>query len=328
MLYPYQGKRNQEYLKQRMDDRWRKWLAKRIPASKQVVLNQKRVFILPTGMGAGYLATTFLLFIAGVNYNNTLVMCLSFLMVSLFVVTIVQTFANLSGLIIIAGKTQPSFAGGESQFEIILARSGNRQHHAILCQWHDFLSAPRSLTDNERAPVKMLLPTDKRGLFRPKRLKLQSDYPLGLCRAWTWIDLDMSAWVYPKPLSYESSFQRTRSEQEGDTVAVDASDDFFGLRNYSEGDSLATVDWKAFARHNKLYTKVYQGHQSASTWLRWEDLPEPNVEKKLSYLCYLVLEHSKTNVDYGLQLPNVSNPPGSGKEHELQCLLALAKFQS
>ena len=59
---------------------------------------------------------TFLLFVAGVNYDNTMILNFSFFLVSLFVVNILQTFSNLSGMEVSAGHSEPAFVGAEAKF--------------------------------------------------------------------------------------------------------------------------------------------------------------------------------------------------------------------
>jgi len=70
--------------------RWQAWLDRRLPPQNRIVLNQKKIFILPSWMGIGYLFTTLLLFLAGVNYENSLILNFSFFLGSLFVVSILQ----------------------------------------------------------------------------------------------------------------------------------------------------------------------------------------------------------------------------------------------
>ena len=77
---------------------YERWLARRLPAASQIVLDQKRIFIFPTGYGFFYLLVAALLFIGGINYENNLILALSFLMASLFLVAILHTFRNLSAL--------------------------------------------------------------------------------------------------------------------------------------------------------------------------------------------------------------------------------------
>ncbi|HVL00282.1 MAG TPA: hypothetical protein VM553_10745, partial [Dongiaceae bacterium] len=158
--------------------RWQRWLDRRIPPCREVVLDQRRIFIFPTLMGGGYLLTAFLLFIAGINYDNSLILNFSFFLGSLFIVAILHTFSNLSGLAINAGTTEPAFAGTEAKFNLHLGKSRRKDHCSILLEWQGFAAEPRNLIEAEKVPVQMLLPTRMRGLFHPERLKITSIYPL------------------------------------------------------------------------------------------------------------------------------------------------------
>ena len=82
---------------------WQRWLDRRLPRARQVQLDQRRIFIFPTGYGFLYLLVSVLLFFGGINYENNLILGLCFLMVSLFLVAILHTFRNLSGLSLRAG---------------------------------------------------------------------------------------------------------------------------------------------------------------------------------------------------------------------------------
>lgn len=306
--------------------RWLAWLNRRIPPTREVTLNQKRVFIFPSWMGLGYLVTALLLFVAGINYENSLILNFSFLLGSLFIVAILQTFSNLSGLTITAGHTESAFAGSESRFTIHFSKSGKKSHHSIQCQWEGYKTEPQNLVSEEKVSVELLLPTGRRGRFKPGRLKLETVYPLGLCRSWTWIDLDMWCWVYPKPITCELPASGSVSKSEGDSVTTEGNEDFDGLRSFRESDSLRMVDWKSYARTGSLFTKQFHGYQSKSLWIDWENVPGGNLELKLSHMCFLVLEYAKTDIAFGLRLGNLEIEPGTGKQHELACLDALARY--
>ncbi|RLT98639.1 MAG: DUF58 domain-containing protein [Ketobacter sp.] len=306
---------------------WDAWLDRRIPARSRVTLTQKRIFILPTWMGMGYLLTTFLLFVAGVNYDNSMILNFSFFLGSLFVVSILQTFSNVSGMVISAGHTEPAFCGSEAKFVIHLEKSRKKEHHSIFCSWCGYQSKAYNLIQEQQVALVTLLPTQQRGRYRPGRFKLHSIYPFGLCQAWTWVDLDMFALVYPRPIECELNTTSRSDGEEGSHVVMEGQDDFAGLRAFNPSDSLKTVDWKAFARRNVLYTKQFQGYQAKSAWLRWNEIAVGDVERRLSGLCYWVLQFSKTNEPYGLELPGVTINPGVGKQHEENCLTALAEYR-
>ncbi len=320
------GKVPRRFLTGYIRARWQRWLDQRIPSTRHALLDQRRLFIFPTGMGFGYLLTAFLLFIAGINYDNSLILNFSFFLGSLFVVTILQTFSNLSGLMIDAGTTEPAFAGTEAKFNLLLAKSRKKNHYAVELQWHGFEAASNNLIEEEKIPVQMLLKTEKRGVFRPQRLRITSVYPLGIVRAWSWIALDMECLVYPKPIACELQAQVDATQADGTVVIPEGKDDFDGLRNYQQTDPLSAVDWKAYARVGQLYTKRFHGLQSEARWLDWESMPTLHVELKLSYLCYWVMEYSRKNLVFGLQLPGIRIAPDAGLEHQRRCLEALARY--
>lgn len=303
-----------------------RWLDRRIPPTRHVVLDQKRVFIFPTLMGFAYLLTAFLLFIAGINYDNSLILNFSFFLGSLFVVTILQTFANLSGLVIDAGTTEPAFAGTEAKFNLHLSKSRKKSHFALSLQWYDFISEGHNLGTEEKIPVQMLVHAPRRGLFKPSRLRIQSVYPLGLVRSWTWIALDMECLVYPKPIPCDLPAGQEGSGSEGSVVVPEGKDDFDGLRAFQNTDSLTTVDWKAYARFGQLYTKKFHGVQADSRWLSWDAMASTDSELRLSHLCYWVMEYSRKGIVFGLRIPGQQITPDSGVEHQRRCLEALARY--
>ncbi|HET8704686.1 MAG TPA: hypothetical protein VFM46_00180, partial [Pseudomonadales bacterium] len=79
--------------------RWKKWLDHRIPPTRHIQLTQKRIFILPTKQGGFFAFMVFLLFLGGTNYQNSLLLAMSFLMGSLFILAILHTYRNLSGVV-------------------------------------------------------------------------------------------------------------------------------------------------------------------------------------------------------------------------------------
>ena len=93
---------------------WQRWLDRRLPRARQVQLDQRRIFIFPTGYGFLYLLVSVLLFFGGINYENNLILGLCFLMIGLFVVAILHTYRNLSGLILRAGGGRSSSSLGSS----------------------------------------------------------------------------------------------------------------------------------------------------------------------------------------------------------------------
>ena len=74
-------------------------------------LNHRRIFILPTKRGLGFALLMLLLLLIAFVYNNNLVYMLTFLLASIFFITILHTYKSLSGLIVQKGRSKAVFAG-------------------------------------------------------------------------------------------------------------------------------------------------------------------------------------------------------------------------
>ncbi|HET8711254.1 MAG TPA: DUF58 domain-containing protein [Spongiibacteraceae bacterium] len=303
------------------------WLTKRIPTARSVTLDQRRIFIFPSRAGLAFLLVLAVMLIAAINYQNNMAFALVFFLFSLFIVAILHTFSNLSGLRIEALRGYPTFAGESAEFEVRLGRTRERAHHAIELAWPGQPMAKLSLLDAQAATVKLFYRADRRGLLRPRRLLVQTYYPLGLLRAWTWIDLDIMALVYPRPLAGPRPLSEEGEVDSGNRVLKKGSDDFYGFRPYRSGDNLRHVLWRAYAKGQPLQAKQFAETYVQSHWLDY-DACDGDREKRLSVLCYWVLESERKGDVFGLRLPGVTLEQDSGAEQRERALRQLALFQT
>ncbi len=301
------------------------WLNRRLPRSHSATLNQRRIFILPTRNGLYFLLMTVVLFLGGINYANSLILLVALMLVSLFLVAILHTYANLSGLTLESGRTQPAFVGQEAAIGIRL-HSGRREHQSIQLSWPGLLPQRLDLVDNASCAIKLLLPVTQRGLCRPPRLRVESCYPLGLLRAWSWVALDSQCLVYPQAIEDSYPLRDARGGGQGERLAQQGSDDFDGLRRYQDGDNPRRIAWKSYAREGRLYTKVFASYSAEAHWLEWGAYAGMAQEARLSRLCYWVLRLNQQQRRFGLRLPGVELPPDYGDPHRLRCLKALALY--
>jgi uncharacterized protein (DUF58 family) len=183
-----------------------------------------------------------------------------------------------------------------------------------------------NLVDNDSCQVQLHMAVDKRGWFSPGRLLVESTYPLGLLRCWTWIDLDIHALVYPRPLASADLPGLATDTPDGAAAQVMGNDDFYGFRTYRKGDSLRQVHWKGLAKGQGVQTKQYTAYADRSVWLDWELFPGLGVEQRLSHLCFGVLEFANRREEYGVRLAGLVIEPAVGEKHRDQVLKELALF--
>ena len=211
---------------------FRAWRDRRVPPDNSIRLSQRNIFILPTREGIYFAGVMMLMVLAGVNYQNSLIFALAFLLASMFMVSILHTFRNLSGLVIRARTSRPAFAGEDAEFEIVVSRHGKRTHEALLMGWDRSMMQDVDLIDETEVNVRLFVPTRRRGRFNPGRMLVETRYPVGLVRAWCWVDLDMSTLVYPRPIPAGEIPEAITTSRDGESVKRDGADDFHGLLNF------------------------------------------------------------------------------------------------
>lgn len=306
---------------------FKNWLNRRLPPRRSISLTRTNVFIFPARAGFAFLAAVSILWLIATNYENNLVFILCFLLVSLFVVSILHTYSNLAGIQITAIRSKAAFVGEDAEFELQVQRNNKRHYENLLLSWKGMPPQIINLTDQGQQRIKLYLTATQRGWLKPGRLLVQTYYPVGLLRAWTWLDLDIDTLVYPKPVSAGPVPLSEGTQGQGDLSRGLGSEDFFGLKKYRAGESLRHVAWKQYARGQGLYTKEYAASVDRRLWLDWDYLAGMDRESRLSRLCYWVLESAKTTDEYGLRLPNIEIAPGKGIDHMERLLRTLALFE-
>lgn len=310
-------------LRQRFRVWWGRWLHRRIPPTPLVCLDHRRIFIFLSGPGVVMLAVVTALFIAGINYANNLLLLTAFLLASVLNTTILHTYRQLSGLTVEGVQADEVYAGDRAGFRLRLTAKPGRQHAGLIVDWEgESMPIPALATAEE---VVAFLATKKRGRYHPARLRLQSRYPFGLLRAWTWLDPGLSAVVYPRPIAGPMPAgvdSAAGSEEQGGRQP--GADEYEGLRRYVPGDSLAHVSWKHLARGRGMHVKEYSQPIGASQWLDWQSLPGMDVESRLSRLCWWVRALSAGDQPFGLRLPGIEVAVATGLAHRDHCLRLLA----
>lgn len=304
---------------------WR-WVARRAPRSESVTLRHKSIYVLPTTQGWGFLLVVALLWLLGTNYENNLVLGAAFLLLSLMIVSVVHAFRNLSGLTLSSVKAHSAFAGEYVEFDLLLAAAPGSRHESLVLAWDESLVVEADIELAGETVVTLPHRARRRGWLQPQRLKLQSYYPLGLIRAWSWVQLETRALIYPAPRPTDQPPLVHASAHRGEELSEENREEFQGFLTYRPGAPLAHVAWKLYAREQGLYLKDYRGYQSEQVWLDWEGLPGLDTESRLSRLCYWALEYGKTSAQYGLRLPDRTLPLGRGPVHQGRVLRALALY--
>jgi uncharacterized protein (DUF58 family) len=295
------------------------------PPQRDIVLVRRRIYILPTRFGVLFAVMLLLMLTGSANYALSLGYVLTFLLAALAISTILHTFRNLAGLRVSALRTAPVFAGDVAQFRLSIANDATADRYSLALIHGEREFAVVDVPAEGAVIATAAIATTTRGVFKPGRLTISTRFPLGLFRAWAYLQLDTRCIVYPRPASATTPLRQANvgaSDGGGQGRGID---DFAGLRRYVMGDSPRQLAWKAVARDQGLLTKQFLGDAEGELWLRLDDLPhELHFEEKLSRLARCVIQAHAAGQAYGLDLGATVLPLGRGGAHRERCLEALA----
>jgi len=309
--------------------RFSNWLYGFTPPERGTVeLVHRRVYIVPARLGWFFAGTLVVLLVGSINYALSLGFALTFLLAGLGLAGMVHTARNLARIAVSVGRNEPVFAGESAQFRLYLDGRAAFDRPAILAR--HVASGSQLVVDippRSTAEIMLAVPAPKRGRLALGRVMLETRFPLGLFRAWSYVEPDACCVVYPRPersplppFSGEAAAGALRTQTPG-------SDDFAGLRGYQRSDSPRHIAWKAVARSEDLLTKQFAGETAAELWLDARLLPAGlGLEQRLSRLAGWVLAAERAGAHYGLRLPGVEIAPGRGDAHCAACLQALALY--
>ncbi len=290
-----------------------------------VILNQRRIYIIPSRQGFAFVVVLILMLLGDINYDLSLGYVLTFLLAMIAVMSMLVTFRNLAHLRIRAGQIAPVFASENVQFVFHFDNPGKQIRYQIYL--HDD-SEHRTVFDlpaGLSTAVQLAIPAIKRGWLDSGRLTLHSGFPLGLFYAWTYIHFDVRALVYPQPAP-TSPLPAASAHDGTGKLLVAGDEDFSGLRNYVAGDAMPRIAWKALAREQGLQVKQFTAPQGSDLWLDWTALGNLVQEQKLQMLTRWVLDADAQGLRYGLRLPDSELPPQNNSAHRAECLRTLALF--
>lgn len=286
-------------------------------------LRGRQIYILPTRYGLLYAVLVIAVFIGAINYGNNLAFLLAFQLAAVGHVVMHQTWRNLRGLRIDAEGVGRVFAGEDARFAVRVTVADGRERPAVQIDG----TIGQLLVDcsaGTAAGGVLRVPTSCRGRAALGRLTLSTRFPLGLLRAWSYVDTDTTTIVYPRPAErFDAPADPTYGGAEEGSLGVGA-DDFVGLRGYRPGDAPSRLDWKTLARERGLHTRLFGGDRADRLWLSFDALEPLDVERRLEALCRGVLDAERAGNHYGLRLPGEEIAPGHGERHAERCLTALA----
>ncbi|WP_297794037.1 DUF58 domain-containing protein [uncultured Marinobacter sp.] len=310
---------------QALRSRWRRWVNLRIPRADKQVLSQRNIFILPTGAGVVFGILLLVMLITGINYQNSLIYLLTFLLGAILVAAMHQTHRNLAGLELTLVQAGEGFAGDRIPFRF-RAVSGKHDAVAISLSCDDCTLSQQHVPAGQTGDLVLSVASVERGYFRPDRVRVETRFPFGLLKAWSWVRPVSFGIAYPRPVAAPDATSTVSDGEDQETSRSVEGNDHADMRPWREGDLAQRVLWKRYARTGQMVIADWEGEQGSPHWIDYQAFPGVDQELRISYLTALVLDRSRSGTPFGLNLPGQVIDPDAGPAHVSRCLKSLAVF--
>ena len=288
----------------------------------------RSIYVLPTRYGWMFAVLMCLMLIGALNYDNNPAYLLTFLLGSIGFNGIYLTWRNLRGVQLKLLASDPVFCGEDARLRFQLVAGDDVERPGIQLHRGEQSLAEDLAENGEASVITLQVPTQQRGPLRAGRLSLSTRYPLGLFRAWCYVELDGDVLVYPRPAARKQMPSGGADRGEGAGNDVVGHEDFVGLRDYRQGDTSRHIDWKSLARERGLMSKMFTTPQGKPRRIDWYVLPGNDTELKLSQLTRAVLDAEAAGEAFSLRLPGRVIDTDQGPVHRHACLSALALFDA
>lgn len=293
--------------------------------------NSDRTYIVPTRFGLYFGLSMFLLLAVAFIYSNNVVYFICFFLTSFAHIAMWSTNSNVSRLKIDLIPPQEFFADEKGRLRVLVSNRKNSPSYLFQLRLKDEKQVHNihEISDQNQESADLMFSARERGYQKIPSVIGESRYPFGLLRSWKHQKNPIQVLVYPRregnPRLPEIG-KNQGVESAGQTFQLSSENAFHGHRPYHSSDSFRQIDWKAYARAQKLLIKQFESENKGQLQLRWEDIHSSDTEKKLSQLSLWISECEKQNRSYQLVLPNETTAWGKGPTQARECLKKLALY--
>ena len=284
------------------------WMLRRLPRESGLTLAQSRIYLLPTGFGWMLIVVAMAVWIGALNYAVSLAYVLAFWIVALLMVSVLMAYRQLSGLHISGVEPEGVFAGEMAAFPVQLVWPAGEVRYLRLA-----LSDGVAVAPDSAGLACLPYRAGGRGQRLIPPVRVYSEAPLGLIRAFAYVRLLSRLDVYPNPVKDELAVALLSSTGEvEELIAQTGGEDYSHLSDWSPAMGSRRIAWSAYARSGKLMARQFDRLEPRGGMglLAWDRYPSSmDTESRLSRLCWQLQQQARLQRSVVLRLP--------GQEHVL-----------
>ena len=255
--------------------------------------NRTKIIIYPNWSGFGVGLFVFFCFLISVFYENNFALLLSIIIFFIFFISIFISNQNLNHLSVLWKDEYFIEANKDEKIFLKVQNETNEKKLNIDVDYQNKnIGNFNFLNKLNKIFIQPL--NYERGTIRLQKLVLKSIYPFGIIRTKRYFDSNSKLIVFPKLI------QPTQDLLNEFNINLNgyAIDEFDGIEDYKNGDSLSKVAWKKSTLRNKKYIKKFEEpEKDKKSVLNLNEYGNIPFETLLSYVSYIVHYYFKNKTD-------------------------------
>ena len=270
---------------------------------------------------------TLLLGFAAVNTGNNLLYLIVAALLAFMAFTGIAGKQNIEGYHLELDAPDEVYAGIETLLTLRIANRRFFPAWLLRIELGDASVLLPFIPSHGVESVSLLYRPVRRGHNRIDSLRISSPFPVAFfVRRHTFaLDGDIIAFPAPRPLPYLLSAVGKEAHRPGPSSAQRGNQGVVaGIFDYTGSEPLKHIHWRLSARHDVLKVKELERDASEPVIIVPAELAGVNWEERLSGAAWLIDRTLRSGRPVGLRLGQALLAPGSGREHKLKLLRALA----
>ncbi len=283
----------------------------------------KHTTLQATREGKRFLIATGVLLFAALNTGNNLMYLIFSMMLALLALSMVVPLVNLKGIHCSMDVKEPVFANSAGTVTIGISNSKVISSFSLRLQLEFIEESPFYI---KKVPAKSMVTLSedvvfhRRGIYDIKQIKLTTAFPFVFFIFSRDLPLRKKVIVYPRVLDIDvSEFRDSLISSARAALKVPTGEYPHSLRQYTVGDPLRYIHWKATAKLGSFMVKEFYREQTERITLVLDnssaDFQDDLFEKTVSLAATVLLELAETTMPFRLITCDKAFPFGTGRAH-------------
>ncbi len=284
-------------MKKYFQDKWQQWLTRKHPPMPFVTLNRHVIYVLPSKFGSLFFLVIISLFVGSVNYQLSGGFFLTFLLVTIVMLSAWIGHQNINGLRFIAKPVKDSATHQLCQIPIQIS------HKKSSCFSINLIINGRNKrweTLESDQIIHMPCSFLERGYHQVPRIRVETRFPFGLFVIWSYLTFDTHVYVYPKPKA--PGFWPEPAYSANQQSMSDGDEEFYTLKqSENPWKQPSRISWTTAAKGYGWYEKQFSMPLKTLYFFSTQQVSRFPLEEGLRFISFWLIESEKRGFDYVFQ---------------------------